>query len=57
MAATPDSWFTPANGNVISYLRALEAAGGILAPDPSRHATLSRCTLPALRAAACRRRG
>jgi putative glutamine amidotransferase len=25
----PDSWFTPANGNAISYLRALEAAGGI----------------------------
>src|SRR5438128_1854147 len=25
----PDSWYTPANGNAISYLRALEAAGGI----------------------------
>ena len=25
----PDSWFTPANGNAISYLRAIEAAGGI----------------------------
>ena len=25
----PDSWFTPANGNAISYLRALEAAGAI----------------------------
>ena len=25
----PDSWFTPANGNAISYLRAVEAAGGI----------------------------
>ncbi|HEU5098461.1 MAG TPA: gamma-glutamyl-gamma-aminobutyrate hydrolase family protein [Roseiflexaceae bacterium] len=25
----PDSWFTPAHGNAISYLRALEAAGGI----------------------------
>jgi putative glutamine amidotransferase len=25
----PDSWFTPANGNAVSYLRALEAAGGI----------------------------
>jgi putative glutamine amidotransferase len=24
-----DSWFTPANGNAISYLRAVEAAGGI----------------------------
>jgi putative glutamine amidotransferase len=25
----PDSWFTPANGNAISYLRAIEAAGGV----------------------------
>ncbi len=25
----PDSWYTPANGNAISYLRAIEAAGGI----------------------------
>jgi putative glutamine amidotransferase len=25
----PDSWYTAANGNAISYLRALEAAGGI----------------------------
>jgi putative glutamine amidotransferase len=25
----PDSWFTPTNGNAISYLRAIEAAGGI----------------------------
>ena len=25
----PDAWYTPANGNAISYLRALEAAGGI----------------------------
>jgi putative glutamine amidotransferase len=25
----PDSWFTPANGNAVSYLRAIEAAGGI----------------------------
>jgi putative glutamine amidotransferase len=25
----PDSWFTPANGNAVSYLRALEAAGAI----------------------------
>lgn len=25
----PDSWFTPANGNATSYLRAVEAAGGI----------------------------
>ena len=25
----PDSWFTPANGNAISYLCAIEAAGGI----------------------------
>jgi putative glutamine amidotransferase len=25
----PDSWFTPANGNAVSYLRAVEAAGGI----------------------------
>lgn len=25
----PDSWFTPANGNAISYLRAIEASGGI----------------------------
>jgi putative glutamine amidotransferase len=24
-----DSWYTPANGNAISYLRAIEAAGGI----------------------------
>ena len=28
-ACYPDSWFTPANGNAISYLRAIEAAGGI----------------------------
>ena len=28
-AVYPDSWFTPANGNAISYLRAIEAAGGI----------------------------
>jgi putative glutamine amidotransferase len=28
-AVYPDSWYTPANGNAISYLRALEAAGGI----------------------------
>jgi putative glutamine amidotransferase len=28
-SAYPDSWFTPANGNAISYLRAVEAAGGI----------------------------
>jgi putative glutamine amidotransferase len=28
-ARYPDSWFTPANGNAISYLRAIEAAGGI----------------------------
>jgi putative glutamine amidotransferase len=27
--AYPDSWFTPTNGNAISYLRALEAAGGV----------------------------
>jgi putative glutamine amidotransferase len=25
----PDSWYTPTNGNAISYLRAVEAAGGI----------------------------
>lgn len=25
----PDSWYTPTNGNTISYLRAIEAAGGI----------------------------
>jgi putative glutamine amidotransferase len=25
----PDSWYTPTNGNAISYLRALEAAGGV----------------------------
>src|SRR5437867_3905120 len=25
----PDAWFTPTNGNAISYLRAIEAAGGI----------------------------
>ncbi|HEY3232841.1 MAG TPA: gamma-glutamyl-gamma-aminobutyrate hydrolase family protein [Roseiflexaceae bacterium] len=25
----PDSWFTPTNGNAISYLRTIEAAGGI----------------------------
>jgi len=25
----PDSWFTPAHGNAVSYLRAIEAAGGI----------------------------
>jgi putative glutamine amidotransferase len=25
----PESWYTPANGNAISYLRALEAAGAI----------------------------
>jgi putative glutamine amidotransferase len=25
----PDSWYTPANGNAISYLRTIEAAGGI----------------------------
>jgi len=25
----PDSWYTPANGNAISYLRAIEAAGAI----------------------------
>lgn len=25
----PDSWYTPANGNAVSYLRAIEAAGGI----------------------------
>src|SRR5690242_6421261 len=25
----PDSWYTPTNGNAISYLRAIEAAGGI----------------------------
>ncbi|HEU5088497.1 MAG TPA: gamma-glutamyl-gamma-aminobutyrate hydrolase family protein [Roseiflexaceae bacterium] len=28
-ARYPDSWYTPANGNAISYLRAVEAAGGI----------------------------
>src|SRR5262245_34811989 len=28
-SAYPDSWFTPANGNAISYLRAIEAAGGV----------------------------
>lgn len=28
-SAYPDSWYTPANGNAISYLRAIEAAGGI----------------------------
>jgi putative glutamine amidotransferase len=28
-SAYPDSWYTPANGNSISYLRAIEAAGGI----------------------------
>jgi putative glutamine amidotransferase len=28
-AIYPDSWFTPASGNAVSYLRALEAAGGI----------------------------
>ncbi|HMO58036.1 MAG TPA: gamma-glutamyl-gamma-aminobutyrate hydrolase family protein [Roseiflexaceae bacterium] len=28
-SAYPDSWYTPANGNAISYLRAVEAAGGI----------------------------
>jgi putative glutamine amidotransferase len=27
--AYPDSWYTPTNGNAISYLRAVEAAGGI----------------------------
>jgi putative glutamine amidotransferase len=27
--AYPDSWFTPTNGNAISYLRAIEAAGGV----------------------------
>src|SRR6476661_633644 len=27
--AYPDSWYTPTNGNAISYLRAIEAAGGI----------------------------
>src|SRR5438270_12782522 len=25
----PDSWYTPTNGNAISYLRVIEAAGGI----------------------------
>ncbi|HNP71904.1 MAG TPA: gamma-glutamyl-gamma-aminobutyrate hydrolase family protein [Kouleothrix sp.] len=25
----PDSWFTPANGNAVSYLRVVEAVGGI----------------------------
>jgi putative glutamine amidotransferase len=28
-AIYPDSWFTPASGNAVSYLRAVEAAGGI----------------------------
>ena len=28
-ASYADSWYTPANGNAISYLRAIEAAGGI----------------------------
>src|SRR5262245_25173343 len=28
-ALYPDSWFTPTNGNAVSYLRAVEAAGGI----------------------------
>jgi putative glutamine amidotransferase len=28
-ACYADSWYTPANGNAISYLRAIEAAGGI----------------------------
>ncbi|HET9223076.1 MAG TPA: gamma-glutamyl-gamma-aminobutyrate hydrolase family protein [Roseiflexaceae bacterium] len=28
-SAYPDSWYTPANGNAISYLRAIEAAGGV----------------------------
>src|SRR5262245_4860292 len=27
--AYPDSWYTPTNGNAISYLRAIEAAGGV----------------------------
>jgi putative glutamine amidotransferase len=25
----PDAWYTPTNGNAISYLRAIEAAGGV----------------------------
>ncbi|MFL5800216.1 MAG: gamma-glutamyl-gamma-aminobutyrate hydrolase family protein [Roseiflexaceae bacterium] len=25
----PDSWYTPTNGNALSYLRAIEAAGGV----------------------------
>src|SRR5262245_64122381 len=25
----PDSWYTPTNGNAVSYLRAIEAAGGV----------------------------
>jgi putative glutamine amidotransferase len=28
-ARYPDEWYTPVNGNAISYLRAVEAAGGI----------------------------
>jgi len=28
-SAYPDSWYTPTNGNAISYLRAIEAAGGV----------------------------
>jgi putative glutamine amidotransferase len=28
-AQYPDEWYTPVNGNAISYLRAVEAAGGI----------------------------
>ncbi len=28
-AVFPDSWYTPAQGNSLSYLRAIEAAGGI----------------------------
>jgi putative glutamine amidotransferase len=27
--AYPDAWYTPTNGNAISYLRAIEAAGGV----------------------------
>ncbi len=27
--AYPDSWYTPTNGNAISYLRVIEAAGGV----------------------------
>lgn len=33
-ACYPDSWYTPAHGNAMSYIRAIEAAGGIPALIP-----------------------